>query len=534
MKDLQQLSQQELIQMVQEIQVTSAKKLAQKDTQISAMEEQLQWYQNQIQLQQKALYGRSSEKRSNEDQISLFDEAEVEASAIKVEPTVETVVYPRKKNHKKRKIDLSHLPVTRKVYELAVEEQVCPACDAPLRKIGEDIKKELVYHPARYEVIEHVQYVYACRRCEQEEMQATVVKAKAPAMVLPKSIASPSLLATIINDKYNKAIPLYRQEVSFKEQGLFLSRQTMANWMIKLYDSYFKKLLSYMHTCLLQMEYIYADETTVQVLKEVGKAASRKSYMWVYKSGRSEEKQLVIYQYEASRAHQHVQAYLAGYQGILQSDGYAAYDTIQGAKHMGCWAHARRKFVEALELLPKGSDVKKSQSHYFLDIIQQLFHLEKEREGKDYAEIYEQRQQQAKPLVEKYFQEIQEILPYSVKKSPLHTALQYSANQKEKLVTYLEDGRIEISNNSCERTVKPFTIGRKNWLFMNSVQGAASSGAIYSIMESAKANGLVAQRYMEYLLEKLPSLNLEDVAILESVLPWSKELPTSLYVTKKS
>ena len=523
MKDLQQLSQAELIQLLQK-----------KEAQVSTLEEQLQWYKNQIQLQQKALYGRSSEKTDNDAQLSLFDEAEVEASAIKTEPSVETVTYQRKKKNKKRNIDLSNLPVTRKVYELEAEEQSCPTCDAPLRKIGEEVRKELVYHPAKYEVIEHVQYVYACRKCEQEELQTTVVKAKAPEAILPKSIASPSLLATIINDKYNKAIPLYRQEISFKEQGLLLSRQTMANWMIKLYDIYFKKLVDYMHQCILQMEYIAADETSVQVLREAGKAASSKSYMWVYKSGRSEAKQMVVYQYEPSRRHEHAVSYLQGYTGILQSDGYQAYDKIQGAEPMGCWAHARRKFVEAVEVIPKTSDVKSSKSHYFLEMINTLFRIEKELEKEDYQGIYQQRQEKAKPVVEKYFTEIEEVLKYSIAKTPLHTALQYSYHQKEKLQKYLEDGRIEISNNSCERAVKPFTIGRKNWLFMNSVQGASSSGAIYSLLESAKANGLIPQRYMEYLLERLPGLDLENKQVLEAVLPWSKEIPIELYMTKKS
>lgn len=521
MKDLHQLSQQELIQIIEN-----------KDKKISTMEEQLSWYKNQIKLQQKALFGKRSEKSVTDTQLSLFDEAEVEASAIKTEPALETVVYQRKKKNKKRTIDLSKLPVTRKVYE--IENPVCPTCGDSPRKIGEETRKELVYHPATYEVIEPVQYVYACRSCEVKDTKTTILKAASPKAVLPKSIASASLLANIINDKYNKALPLYRQEVSFKEQGLLLSRQTMANWMMKLYDRYLKSMVSYMHTKVLEMEYICADETTVQVLREAGKAASSKSYMWVYKSGRSEEKQMVIYQYEPSRKHEHVVKYLQGYTGILQSDGYQAYEKVEGATHMGCWAHARRKYVEAVEVIPKGTDKKNTQSYHLLEKINKLFDLERECEGKTYEEIYAYRNKYVKPLVEDYFKEVEELLKYSVGKSPLDTALQYSHNQESKLKKYLEDGRIEMSNNSCERAVKPFTIGRKNWLFMNSVNGASSSAAIYSIVESAKINGLVPIKYIEYLLTQLVDMDMDKQEIIESVLPWSKTLPKEVYQTKKS
>ena len=245
--NLRNLSQEELIKMINE-----------KDKKIEALTEQLNWYSQQIKLQQKKLFGSSSEKTVLPDQISLFDEIELESTPIKQEPELEEITYRRKRKSRQRGIDISSLPVKKVIHD--IDNKSCPECGALLRKIGENKRKELVYHPARYEVIEHIQYVYTCDRCDREAVQSPIYKAPMKEPVIYKSFASPSLLSYIIDNKFNKALPLYRQEVMFNQMGLKLSRQTMANWMIKLHDEYFRTIASHMHKVLLKSQYLHGDE----------------------------------------------------------------------------------------------------------------------------------------------------------------------------------------------------------------------------------------------------------------------------------
>lgn len=519
--DLRNLSQEELIKMINE-----------KDKKIELLTEQLNWYTQQIKLQQKKLFGSSSEKTVLPDQISLFDEIEIESTPIKTEPKLEEVTYKRKKKNNKRGIDISSLPAVTKIYDL--ENKNCPDCGEPLRKIGENIRKELVYYPARYEVIEHVQYVYTCDKCEEDSLKSRIFKADMKAPVIYKSFASPSLLSYIIDNKFNKALPLYRQEVMFNQIGLKLSRQTMANWMIKLYNEYFKRMTDYMHRILLQSEYLHADETTNQVLNVPDQKPTTKSYMWVYKTGRSEDKQIVHFIYENTRGHEHARRHLEGYHNILQTDGYQAYDKLDNIKHMGCWAHCRRKYSEALDSAPSGTDLKRTASYRLLHKINKLFTLEKKLAGKSYEEIKETRQKEAKPIIDDFFKDVKECAKVAVDKTKLSQALTYSINQEENLRLYLEDGRIEISNNRAENSIRPFCVGRRNWLFSNTVKGAEASAAIYSLVETAKLNNLKPYDYFEYLLTVLTEIDINDDKELEKIMPWSKSLPENIYLTKKS
>ena len=519
--DLRNLSQEELIKMINE-----------KDKKIELLTEQLNWYTQQIKLQQKKLFDSSSEKTVLPDQISLFDEIEIESTPIKTEPKLEEVTYKRKKKNNKRGIDISSLPAVTKIYDL--ENKNCPDCGEPLRKIGENIRKELVYYPARYEVIEHVQYVYTCDKCEEDSLKSRIFKADMKAPVIYKSFASSSLLSYIIDNKFNKALPLYRQEVMFNQIGLKLSRQTMANWMIKLYNEYFKRMTDYMHRILLQSEYLHADETTNQVLNVPDQKPTTKSYMWVYKTGRSEDKQIVHFIYENTRGHEHARRHLEGYHNILQTDGYQAYDKLDNIRHMGCWAHCRRKYSEALDSAPSGTDLKRTASYRLLHKINKLFTLEKKLADKSYEEIKETRQKEAKPIIDDFFKDVKECAKVAVDKTKLSQALTYSINQEENLRLYLEDGRIEISNNRAENSIRPFCVGRRNWLFSNTVKGAEASAAIYSLVETAKLNNLKPYDYFEYLLTVLTEIDINDDKELEKIMPWSKSLPENIYLTKKS
>ena len=245
--DLRNLSREELIRIINE-----------KDKKIETLTEQVNWYSQQIKLQQKKLYGSSSEKTVVPDQISLFDEIELESTPVKSEPDLEEITYKRKKKNRQRGIDISSLPVRKEIHD--IEDKSCPECGAPLRKIGENKRRELVYHPARYEVIEHVQYIYTCDSCEDDSLKSKMYKAEMKDSIIYKSFASPSLLSYIIDNKFNKGLSLYRQEVMFNQIGLKLSRQTMANWIIKLHSEYLKKINDYMHKALLQSDYLHADE----------------------------------------------------------------------------------------------------------------------------------------------------------------------------------------------------------------------------------------------------------------------------------
>lgn len=499
-------------------------------TQLEAQQEQLNWYQEQVKLQQKKLFGKSSEK-VKEEQLSLFDEAEVESTPIKREPEIEEIQYQRKKKGKHHK-KLEELPTKVIEYTLSEEEQVCPKCNSKLHEMSKNIRKELVFVPAKMEIIEHVRYVYGCRNCENTGIKTHIVEAKGPTPILKGSIASASLLSHIITEKYDRALPLYRQEVQFRRMGLEISRQTMSNWILKIAEQYTKPIQEYMHKELLKQEYICADETTVNVLQEPGKEkVSSKSYMWVYQSGRSEEKQIVLYNYEPSRRHEHAITYLKGYRKILQSDGYSAYDQIEGSIQAGCWAHCRRYFSKSVELIPKGTDKEQTLSYQCYKLINKVFRLEKIYKEKKYTyeEIGKKRQEQAKPILEELYKLIEASYDESIGKSHLKEALTYAIKQKQKLLKYLEDGRIEISNNRCENSIRPFTIGRKNWLFCNTVKGAESSAGMYSLIETAKRNGLKPYAYIKYLLERLPDMELEDSEELEKILPWSKSLPKELY-----
>lgn len=311
----------------------------------------------------------------------------------------------------------------------------------------------------------------------------------------------------------------------FSQIGIKLSRQIMANWMVKLYDEYFKTIISHMHKVLLNSQYIHADETTIQVLKVPHQRPTTKSYMWVYKTGRSEEKQIVVFKYENTSGHEHAKKHL---------DGYQAYEKFKGITHMGCWAHCRRKYSEALDSAPPGTDLKGTASYRLLHKINKLFQIEKENADKSYEDMKQIRQEKAKPLIDDFFEDVKECAKVAVNKTKLSEALKYSINQEEKLRVYLEDGRIEISNNQAENAIRPFCVGRRNWLFANIVQGAETSAAIYSLVEIAKLNGLKTYEYINYLLISLTEIDHNDEKELDKYMPWSKELPDDIYLIKKS
>ena len=495
---------------------------------------QLSWYEEQIRLSRQKRFGASSEKTTIE-QISIFNEAEAEAQEEKKEPTMGEVRPPangKKKGHKDKL--LKPLPKETITYTLSEEEKVCPVCGDKLHEMKKEIRKELVVIPAKYMVREHVTYSYACRNCEKTGTEGTVIKAESPNGIFRNSIASASLLADIITKKYLNSLPLYRQEQDFTRKGLRISRQTMANWTVGAGMKYLKPLYDILHKELVSREVLHADETTLEVLNEPGRDANTTSYMWLYRTGGCDkEKPIILYDYQMSRSGENPKEFLKGFCGYLQTDGYAGYHKVAEGNAdvipVGCMAHARRKFDEALKALPKDADVTKAKASKGFGYCNKLFAIETmaEKGALSYEERKALRLEKAKPIFEEFILWAKETEPKVLPKSKLHDALQYIMNQEIPLGNYLLDGRLEISNNRAERSIKPFVIGRKNWLFSNTPKGATASAILYSIMETAKESGLNPFEYFKYLFEELPNVDMNDEEVLKEYLPYSASLPAS-------
>jgi transposase len=506
--------------------------IAKQDAQIAELTAKLKWYEEQFRLAQQKRFGASSEK-TNPDQLELdlFNEAEVLASPEVQEPDVETITYSRKKSAS-REMKLEQLPVETIVYELPESEQVCTCCGGELHEMSTETRNEIAIIPAEVKVIRHVRQVYACRRCEREAIQTPIVTAPMPKPMYPGSLASPSIMAHVMCQKYVDSQPLYRQEQQFARMGLTLSRQTLANWMIYGAKNWLALLTGRMKEYLLMQDVLHADETTLQVLREPGKSAETQSYLWLYRTGRTGPP-IVLYDYRPTRAGEHPRNYLNGFRGYLHVDGYPGYHKVKDVTLVGCWAHARRKFDEALKALPPASDKAGTTTQQGLRFCNALFAIERELKETAPKERHTIRMERSKPILDAYLAWLRQQRSRTLPKSLLGQAIAYSLNQWNKLTAFLKDGRLEIDNNRSERSIKPFVIGRKNWLFANTQRGAKASANIYSVIETAKENGLNPFQYLMYVFQQLPQLpDPTDPAALNSLLPWSPTLPLACRVFK--
>jgi transposase len=494
--------------------------------QIAELSVKLKWYEEQFRLAQQKRFGASSEK-TNPDQmeLNLFNEAEVLATPAGQEPPMEKVTYERRKTTGKREADLEHLPVETVTYQLTEDEQVCACCGGALHEMTTETRSEIAIVPPQVKVVRHVRQVYACRRCEREEIHTPIVTAPMPKPVYPGSLASPSILSHVLCQKYVDGLPLYRQEQIFARLGYTLSRQTMANWMIYGAEQWLAPIFDAMKVHLLRQEVLHADETTLQVLREEGKSAESVSYLWLYRTGGGVAP-AVLYEYQRTRGGEHPRNFLSGFKGYLHVDGYAGYHKVVGVTLVGCWAHARRKYDEALKAAPPEARGAQTASGQGLSYCNTLFAIERELKDVAPEERHAARQDRSRPVVEAYFAWLKQQRSRTLPKSLLGQAITYSLNQWEKLTAFLADGRLELDNNRSERSIKPFVIGRKNWLFANTPRGAKASAAIYSVIETAKENGLRPYDYLKYLFEQLPQLTgTLDPQTLEPFLPWSSSLP---------
>ena len=468
------------------------------------------------------LFGVKSEKMPcSVEQLSLFDEAEQEC-----EPELlEEITYKRAKKKQKGtlEIKLDNLKHVKEVYDIDEKDRICDICGTKMHRVGEEfVRHEVVYEPAKLYVKDIYRKTYECRSCRKRG-KVVMLKAGTPAPVIPHSFTSPSVLSQVITDKFVNHMPLYRQEAEWKRLGLDLSRTTMANWLIIASREYFIPIVNRMHEILVGEKYAHADETKVQVLNEPGKPATSKSYMWVYSSIRESSKPIRIFEYKPDRKAENPQKFLENFSGTLISDGYGGYNNIAGAVNAYCWAHARRKFYEALPADMK--DASDTLAYTGLKKIAKLFAIEKEIDTLPPEDKVKIRQEKSKPLVDDFFSWCADAQNKSLTRSKIGKAIQYALNLEKGLRVYLDDGLVPMTNSLDERNIRPFTVSRKNFLFCASTKGADASASIFSLIETAKANRLSPFDYIEYILEIMPQIDIiQHPEKIDWFMPWGDQI----------
>lgn len=494
---------------------------------ISQLREKLERMNELLLNAQRARFGQSSEKKayvSGElpEQMALFNEAELSQDEKAPEPTEETFTVRAYTKKKKRTVDelTAGLPHEEIVLELDENEQLC-GCGHRMRLIGKKfVRREMIIIPRSEKILDYYICTYACDSCEKDTGYAHLTSTVAPPPLMKHSLASPSTVADVMTRKYVDGLPLARQEKIWKREGVALSRATLANWVIIPAQTWLKPLYRRLKQHLLENPVIYADETVVQVLKEDGKPATSQSRMWVYASDERCSKPVRFFEYQSDRSGKHAELFLKGFNGHLVTDGYAGYNKVEGVTRCGCWAHMRRKWREAM---PNGTTTKTSKAAMGFEYCNKLFALERKWKDLTDKQRLEARQAKAIPLIDEYWLCMKTLDPGSGSK--LAEAVTYAKNQKEHLCEFLNCGAVEISNNFAENAIRPFVIGRKNWLFCDTVNGANSSAIVYTLVETAKANGLDPYRYLLRILSLLPYLGKEPSDDkLDELLPWSPDM----------
>lgn len=497
---------------------------------LEEMDQKLQLIMEQLVLSKQERFGRSTEKMETDGQIyfletdgtiAFFNEAEAVAD---LEPVEEEISSTRKKKTAgKKEQDLSHLPVNRIDHYLTKEELEAEFGKNGWKQLPDEISKRYRFVPATLEVDEHHVGVYSSKE------DGHMVKAAHPKALLHGSPVSSTLAAAIMNSKYVNAVPLYRSEKEFERYGVCIDRKNMAHWMIRLAEEYLGVLYDCLHEKLYEYHVIQADETPCLVNKD-GRPAGTQSYMWVYRSGYLySDRQIILYDYRKTRNASHPREFLKNYSGICVTDGYQVYHTLEKEKEdltiAGCWVHGRRRFDEALKVLPKEGR-NKSTAYLVMKQIQAIYREEEKLQDISAQERLQQRQLVVKPLVDALFVYLKNTQQDIAAKGKLADAYGYMLNQEKYLRVFLEDGEVPIDNNASERAIRGFCIGKKNWQTIDTISGAKSSAIIYSIAETAKANNLKPYEYFEYLLSEIPEhMDDTDKSFLEDLLPWSANLP---------
>jgi len=535
--DLSSLSRDELMDMI-----------IAKDACELALKAEIEWYKARLRLSVERRFGKSSEKNIIEGQISLeslglFNEAEVFAD--KEEGTTEPDISDKADNEAqkksvslKKKKDLSSLCVVTTEYTLSPKERVCPVCGEGLHEMKRIVRREIEVIPAKVFVHEHSTAVYSCRSCEKERDAVIINAPGSPVPVIKGSAVSPSLAADIITKKYDQALPFDRQEQQYRLSGIDITKNNMCNWSVKIAEDWLSKITERMREILYADKVIHCDETHLQVINEDAGEQRTKSYVWVTTSAKAIKKhKIALYKYTKGRSAQDARSVLCGYSGYIMCDGYSGYDALKKTGSNGeppmnvtlcaCLVHVRRKFSDALKVIPPKLR-KDSLPQEAINRISALFRLDNAWDDLSAEERYHARMKYLSPKLDEFFLWVKKESAEALPKSHLGEALAYALGQKEKIKNVLLDGRLELDNNLAERTIKPFVIGRKNWLFSNTRRGADASCVCYSVVQTAKLNGLNPFKYIKYLLEKLPALNDFSPEKIDALLPWAQEIPEEI------
>ena len=474
----------------------------------SNLQQQVDYLQEQFRLAQLKRFAPSSEKQGA--QGCLFNEAEQDVATLKQqeEQGVEDDIadgtkVPGKKRG--RKPLPAHLKRTRVEHDLPESDKVCSCCQGALHRMGEETTEQLNIIPATVEVLQHVRFKYGCRQCDRHGESSKIITSPMPQQPIPGSIASASTIATVLTAKYADGTPLYRLHDAFLRGEVDVARGTMANWVIKS-GLLFAPLFEALRQELLRHAFIHGDETTVQVLREEGRRPQNTSYMWVYRSAAGSERPVVLFDYQPGRGHEHPERFLAGFTGTVMTDGYSAWRMLKGMNHLGCMAHVRRAFDEAL----KAQKNPTGRAKEALDMFGKLYRIEKQAKEKPpdgmtiIEHTYRLRQDKSRPILDALHAWLQHNLGQVLPESLIGKAIKYAIGQWRYLIRYLDDGRAPIDNNLIERDIRPFTTGRKNWMFSNSVAGADASAVVYSLMLTCRACDVEPYTYLRHVLTELP------------------------------
>ncbi|GAU77767.1 IS66 family transposase [Fusibacter sp. 3D3] len=491
---------------------------------VEVLNQENRWLKEQLGLLKKAQFGKSSEIIDS-NQMSFFNEIEVEQRPQSEEPTIEEITYKRRKAYNRglNRDAFKDLPVEKEFYELPEEERLCECCQGELHSIGTEVKSTLEYVPARLYIKEVHMHKYACRNCQLHEEATPIKKASAPAPLLMGSFVSPSLLAQIVNQKFNGAVPFDRQERLYHEIGIEIKKQNMANWCIKVSELWLEPLYERMRQYLIMETFLHADETTLTVLDKTFNPTGKKTYMWVYGSGELSAFKIAMFDHCLGRAGAYAKVFLNGFSGYLQTDDFNGYNKVENVIRVGCHAHARRYFFNAYMMGKKNAPVESGRANEALKFFKVLFKLEAsfKKDQLTVQERYEKRLEVSKPVLEAFFVWLKENEKITMPKSLLGKAIAYSLSNWELLTNYLLDGQCSLSNNLAERLVKPFVISRKNFLFSKSAVGAKASATYFTLIETAKLNGLNPFAYLMFIMEQLPNISLTTEDALDHLLPWS-------------
>ena len=524
--ELNDLSRQELILLVTSMQ-----------DQLEQLNANMEKLIEQISIANQQRFGRHSERLDVIDgQLDLFNEAEAlsEEAGNAPEPPIDEVLPQQPKKKKKtgtRDADLSGLPEEFIIHSVPEEKLIEHFGEGCYRKLPDESYKRLRYTPTSWTVELHTVEVYVgTDGLRQDEF----LRGDRPADLLRNSIVTPSLEAAILNGKYVNSIPLYRMEQEFQRNGVYISRQNMANWTILCAERYLKPVYDRLKEELFRYHVTQADETPVKVIND-GRSAGSTSYMWVHRSGEYyKDRPVVLYEYQKTRHHRHPEEFYRDFKGILVTDGLAQYHLLEGhlegLTNANCWAHARRDFSDAVKAIKDPELAKRSTAYQALVRIGAIYKLDESLKGLTPQQRLRERQKNVKPLVEEYFAWVKDVLGSQLPKGATASGLNYSINQEKYLRVFLDDGEIPIDNSASERAIRTFCVGKKNWVFIDSVKGAEASAVIYSISETAKLNSLSTYHYFNHLLTELPKLinkegNLIHAEALGSLLPWAEELP---------